>query len=642
MVGAIESGLMRYGLCDQLDESSTFEDSSVADVAALTLEIERRSDSLVALTEVQKRLETHSLAPSLKAHLSLLEGIVTNRLGRSADAIAALRRCLKLAEENSITHLQVDAERELGVVLRWTGLTTPARDRMFACLRIATSAGDKIGIALCWAELGRMMLEEGLAHTARDYLLEASSRIPLKTRLREAVRISVDLATASLQMSTNEELPALVESMNSVSSELRLDNYLRFAAALNAAELYSNQGCFEESLLQILQAGELHDQHDSWQVDRLALVSAWNSRALSPLSSAQKLFELSKIFADRKLSSHSIDALRKAVICFYDAGETESAADALVQATRQARKKSWHRVVEDLETLRKKLRLPRRLARSSAVELVDDTDNVAETGYIKLGHLGSGSFGEVWLAYDIEASREVAIKQLKLPVGIIGKERARLLDSLERELDATLSIDHPSVVKVMSIGEFPNNTPYLVMPHINGMVFRKYMAKTVDPDEFLAMVLEIYEALRAGHRMNVVHADVKPENIMVQVDGKPVLLDYGIARVLTSQTYRQKEASGTPQYMSPEQQLGHKADGAADLFSLGIVVAEWIMGQRPFEPAPPTNRILFWWYRRKLLRQIRSSSYCTPALAKLVSQFLSYSPKARILRQQPSQFAPSH
>jgi serine/threonine protein kinase len=193
--------------------------------------------------------------------------------------------------------------------------------------------------------------------------------------------------------------------------------------------------------------------------------------------------------------------------------------------------------------------------------------------------IGSGGFGAVYLGYDEDLRRHVAVK-VPLPQRVADAEayliEARILASL----------DHPNIVPVHDVGRTPDGSCYVVSKFIEGSDLQQGLkARRFSPTESAEVVATVAEALHYAHTRRLVHRDVKPANILIDRDGTPYVADFGLA--LWDQDFGvgpEKAIVGTPKYMSPEQARGegHLVDGRTDVFSLGIVFYELLTGVHPF------------------------------------------------------------
>ena len=196
--------------------------------------------------------------------------------------------------------------------------------------------------------------------------------------------------------------------------------------------------------------------------------------------------------------------------------------------------------------------------------------------------LGSGGFAEVYLGRHIHLGSEAAIKLLHAQFATAGE-----LEQFRTEAQTIASLHHPHIVRLLDFG-VEEGTPYLVVDYApHGSLRQRFPLGTrLSPATILPMLLQVASALQYAHAQQVVHRDVKPENLLLGRSQEVLLTDFGIATVAqnTSQQ-RTQGVAGTAAYMAPEQLQG-KPRPASDLYALGIIVYEWLCGERPFQGGP--------------------------------------------------------
>jgi serine/threonine-protein kinase len=194
--------------------------------------------------------------------------------------------------------------------------------------------------------------------------------------------------------------------------------------------------------------------------------------------------------------------------------------------------------------------------------------------------LGSGGMSCVYRAYDPVLDREVAIKLLPAELA----RDAVLRERFHEEARALARVEHPNLIRIFAIGR-EGLVSYYAMELITGLSLKEVLAASgrLTVAEALAVLGQALDALEAVHQAGIVHRDLKPGNLMLDASGRVVLMDFGLARRAERQDLTAAGAVlGTPEYMSPEQARGEKADERSDLYSIGVVLYEMLAGRPPF------------------------------------------------------------
>jgi len=204
--------------------------------------------------------------------------------------------------------------------------------------------------------------------------------------------------------------------------------------------------------------------------------------------------------------------------------------------------------------------------------------------YEVLKELGKGAMGIVYLGQDPKISRTVAIKTLALAQEFEEDELADVKSRFFREAETAGRLNHPNIVTVFDVGD-EHDLAYIAMEFLEGAELTPYTKpdKLLPIKTVLSLMADAAEALAYAAENNVVHRDVKPANVIYNPEtGILKLTDFGIARITDSSKTKTGTVLGTPSYMSPEQITGQKADGRADLFSLGVMIYQLLTGKLPF------------------------------------------------------------
>ncbi len=223
--------------------------------------------------------------------------------------------------------------------------------------------------------------------------------------------------------------------------------------------------------------------------------------------------------------------------------------------------------------------------------------------------LGQGGMGAIYRATHLMLDKQVAVKLIK-PELVTSSDLVR---RFQREARAAGNLNHPNIAAAYDLGQTQDGTLYIAMELVNGPSLKDVIRDTgpVAVERATRIMRQVGSALSLAHRHNIIHRDLKPHNIMLATDGRhevAKLLDFGIAKTFdeaSTQLTATGFVLGTPQYMSPEQAAGRPIDGRSDLYSLGIILYEMLIGEVPFNdpstpavlvkhltevPAPPSRR----------------------------------------------------
>jgi serine/threonine-protein kinase len=204
------------------------------------------------------------------------------------------------------------------------------------------------------------------------------------------------------------------------------------------------------------------------------------------------------------------------------------------------------------------------------------------------GELGQGAMGIVYDGFDPMIARRVALKTVRRDQ-LDRAEVEEILARFKREAQAAGRLNHPNIVQIYEYGE-DDGTAFIAMEFVEGRELKDFF----DADERFPMAEivrimgQLLEALDYSHRNGVVHRDIKPANIILLKDGTVKVADFGIARVESSNLTQAGSVLGTPSYMSPEQFMGQTVDGRSDLFSAGVILYQFLTGEKPFTGALTT------------------------------------------------------
>jgi serine/threonine-protein kinase len=249
--------------------------------------------------------------------------------------------------------------------------------------------------------------------------------------------------------------------------------------------------------------------------------------------------------------------------------------------------------------------------------------SVVDGRYRVLRRLGSGGMADVWLAEDTHLQRQVALKVLHRRFA----QDREFVERFRREAESAAGLQHPNIVSVFDRGEF-EGTYYIAMQFIEGPTLKQLIDRGLTPEQAGAEIRQVLEAARFAHRNGVVHRDLKPQNVIVDGEGKAVVTDFGIARAGVSEITQTGSVMGTPHYLSPEQAQGFEVTAVSDLYSIGVILYEALTGRVPFE-ADSAVAVAMKQVSQTPLRPSSINHRVSPALDAVVMRALEKEPGAR-------------
>ena len=249
--------------------------------------------------------------------------------------------------------------------------------------------------------------------------------------------------------------------------------------------------------------------------------------------------------------------------------------------------------------------------------------------YRIINELGRGAMGVVYRAEDPKIGREVAIKTLKLADQAEASEIDGLRERLMREAQSAGRLSHPGIVTVYDVDE-DQGVAFIAMEYVEGRTFDDYLREGLlhDLDFGADVLLQAAAALDYAHSKEIVHRDIKPANLMLTAKNVVKVMDFGIARISSSQLTQTGTVMGTPSYMSPEQVRGESLDGRADQFSLGVIAYEMLTGKKPFA-GDNLTAVIFKIVSAQQASVTQLCSWLGPDIDAVISRVLAKNPNDR-------------
>src|SRR5471032_674059 len=209
-----------------------------------------------------------------------------------------------------------------------------------------------------------------------------------------------------------------------------------------------------------------------------------------------------------------------------------------------------------------------------------EPDTLIDSRYRVVSRLGSGGMADVYLAQDQLLGRQVAVKILHHHFA----EDQEFVERFRREASSAAALSHPNIVGIFDRGEW-NETYYIAMEYVSGRSLKAIVREQgpLDPATSIDIVVQILLAAQFANRRGVIHRDLKPNNVMLDEEGRVRVTDFGIARAGASDMTLTGSIMGTAQYLSPEQAQGYAVSDSSDLYSVGVILYELLTGVVPFE-----------------------------------------------------------
>jgi tRNA A-37 threonylcarbamoyl transferase component Bud32 len=543
------------------------------------------------ITAVVARMQAlvPKLTGVLAARASHLLGTAEFRqmhVGEALDSLTLAQKAYRAAMNDRGEAQVLDT---LGMVHQYMGNETAALVSYSHSLALKTRTGDRFGTAITLGNLGRYAGALGRSEDARGFLGldfeiakelgDARGQARMLIDLAELSRTDGDIAVARDQLGRAHDI-AVAAGQRQLEFETLLE--------LAITETVANN---KDKARTLLEDARQHAGSPPSDFDRLFL--GWVEARLTD-DAARALALLDETitgFREADIPALEIEArLARVERLLAGKNQVEAERETLL-ALKRARERNLPRYRVRIGEFMERLNLSEGVAEESG-KAIDENPSGAVDGYIVRNRLGGGTFATVYRAFDVERAREVALKVLDLESRYGKAERERLLDSARLDMEAANRAKHPGLVKVFAIGRDARGNVYLAVEFVAGSDLRERLdgKPAKDVKAACGTLADVAEALAALHAQGVVHRDLKPENIMLRADGSPVIVDFGIAHIAGIEQKPGSVSRGSPEYFSPEQARRDPPTAADDMYSFGVILWEWIHGQRPNASYGPSRK----------------------------------------------------
>jgi tetratricopeptide (TPR) repeat protein len=617
---------------------SSAADGPLGDACRLELAyLDVRDPGAVAnVAATARQIAEKSKRPSkLAARAFHIAGLGEYKAGNAQTAIDRLLEAAKIYQEIDCEIGRVQVLDTLGMVQAALGRLDDAVHHYALSLAAKATLGDREGIAISLGNMGRVQLQAGRFERAIE-CFRADLQIAQEIEDRRGIaRIYNDIGRAYLGLG---DYAAARDALRR-SLELARQNAYRdieFFAMKDLVHVDVADGRLDDAEQMLKQARHaLPAEAEAYFHALLALAEGVWLAAKDRPEAVARLRAAVENFERLSLPDYEIAARIELAKALLADNETREAEQCLLRGVESARSQGLLRFLPLLNEIMTQLDIVEGAVEEKQRSLGHDAA-LGDRGYLIRGHLGSGAFGDVFRVYDAQRTQEAALKVLRLAAVYDPQQRQRLVDSARAELQATARIRHPGIVRVLAIGTLADGREYVLQEFVAGQSLRHVITKLEEEKQaseirdVLSCLAEIAFSLAALHETGVIHRDLKPDNIMLRDNRRPVLLDFGIAYFSNRTKQADARIVGTLPYMSPEQLLGGRLDNRSDLYSLGVIAYEWLSGIRPLRPHGAT-----------LLDQVRDLATRAPAplsenrpavpesVESLVMELLAKTPRQR-------------
>ncbi|BCW87328.1 Serine/threonine-protein kinase PknD [Alphaproteobacteria bacterium SO-S41] len=445
-----------------------------------------------------------------------------------------------------------------------------------------TVLGDRQGIAITLGNLGRLSFQSGRYGDALHYFTNDLLLARQLGDVRGEAKLLNDVGRVlAAEGKTSEALAKLDEGL-ALAKANGLGGIIFFCLK-DKADTLAGSGDTKGAMAALSEARALLPAGGA-EFERLLLdlIEAETLRKDDPKRALELAESALQQLTYIDVPDVEIQARLLAADLYRDQDRTGDASAALLLAVKRCRARGLTRYLRTLSEAMARYGVEEGVS-EEAGRAIGWRPDEALSGYFIREELGSGSFGTVYRAFDLQRGKDVALKLLQLDAVYDRATRDTFLDSLRLEIEAAARARHPGVAEVYAIGRDALGNPYIVQQFVSGRQLRAIISEgsVKGLDRICNYMAMICHGVGALHRGGVIHRDLKPENVVVTDAGAPILIDFGIAHVAGLVLPNFQGGAGTRGYAPPEQGSTKSADPKLDMFPLGIMAWEWFSGARP-------------------------------------------------------------
>lgn len=507
----------------------------------------------------------------------IARGIVLNRLGLPDSAMTELQKARALAAGIGAADLLAQISRELSRIHAWRGETASAALELLRSVVEADASGSRPDTAAAVAEFGRLNLETGRYEAALAAFAFAGGLLDLLPQ-REASRIPVNRREALAALGRFDDcLDGIDVMIAGLPAAYRRDN---FVARLIRARSLAAVGREQEARAAADEAKQwLSDDPQSYERAELALLDGMLHRDSDPEHAVAELETALDRFVDDDLPRHEFDArilLAQMLARLHRQTEAEA---CIVEALRRAEARQLPAMADRVRAAAVGIWRPEMIAELSPEDRVGPGGGSGR--FLVLETLGSGGFGEVQRAIDLDTGAEVAVKRLRRHVGTDAATARTALATVRNEVIAAARVPNRFVARTRYLNMDNVGDLTLVQDYVAGPTLRGALADGgLDFGRRMTIAASVARSVAALHKAGLAHRDLKPDNIILRNGTQPVLIDLGLAKLKGVADV--VAGLGTEKYAPPEQLAGRGDDprwlGREDVFALGRMIEELARG----------------------------------------------------------------